>query len=167
MKSCSYPGRSRNLGLGFEYNSLILRVLRFWEKGQDGEKQQNTLKKTGPQSKDLNVRAKTDFLLLTEKKKEEKERWGERANKNNLYFPHIVRYISEFSLQTSQTPRTICYFSCQRIQAKRERQPHSWADSKARVHSRNIFSWTVYGLIIKTFSSWREISQWEIHVNKY
>lgn len=76
MKSCSYPGRSRNLGLGFEYNSLILRVLRFWEKGQDGEKQQNTLKKAGPQSKDLNVRAKTDFLLLTEKKKRGKGEVG-------------------------------------------------------------------------------------------
>lgn len=89
MKSCSYPGRSRNLGLGFEYNSIILRVLRFWEKGQDGEKQQNTLKKAGPQSKDLNVRAKTDFLLLTEKKKR-KRRGGGRGQIRTIFTFHTL-----------------------------------------------------------------------------
>lgn len=58
--------------MGFEYNYFILKVLRFSEK-KVSMKKNNTPKEIVPQSKDLNVRAKTDFLLFTGgNKKEEK-----------------------------------------------------------------------------------------------
>lgn len=55
-------------------NITLLRVLRFSEKKVRMKKNNNIPKEIGPQPKDLNVRAKTDCLFLTEKKKRKKRR---------------------------------------------------------------------------------------------
>ena len=124
IKSCSHPGRDRKLGLGFKNNSY-LRVLRFSEKkfrmkkNKRSPKERTTVK--------TSLRTKTDFLLLRERKKKKKKkkkkgrRKGRRRQIRTIITFHMFlgtfKKISKFSLQTGQTPRVLCYFSSQRIQA--------------------------------------------------
>lgn len=124
--------------------------------------QQNTI---GPQSKDLNVRAKTTFCSSLKKKKKRD------GNNNDFYFPHAVTHFWEnfrISLQSGQTPGRLCYFSCQRIQVKRERQPTSEQIPRHRFMQGTCFVNFLWINNQDTLLSWRELTiQREKYVNKY
>lgn len=127
--------------------------------------QQNTI---GPQSKDLNVRAKMTFCSSLKERKKKKE---ETAITKIFTFHTLLltsKKTSEFSLQSGQTPGGLCYFSCQRIQVKRERQPTSEQIPRHRFIQGTCFVDFLWINNQDTLLAWRELTiQWEKYVNKY